>query len=190
MSAEFAGGNGARTAAGVITAGQWYHIAVVKTPGPINSSTQIYVNGALQTLGSASTNTPNIVSFPASIGAWANYGSALFDGGLSDVRVYNYALSATQIDQIYTSEAGGGYLGSGPLAEGWWKLNEGGGSVAVDSSGNGNNGTWHGTPNGTSGYYSVGNGQTWGQFDGSTYTSAPAPVRALVAMPRLRWRCG
>ena len=44
----------------------------------------------------------------------------------------------------------------GAGAEGWWKLNEGGGSVAVDSSGNGNNGTWHGTPNGTSGYYSVG----------------------------------
>ena len=32
VSAEFAGDNGARTAAGVITAGQWYHIAVVKTP--------------------------------------------------------------------------------------------------------------------------------------------------------------
>ena len=176
MSAEFAGGNGARTAAGVITAGQWYHIALVKTPGAINSTTQIYVNGVLQTLGSASTNTPNIVSSPAAIGAWANYRSALFEGGLSDVRIYNYALSATQINQIYTTEVGWWpSVGGGSIEEGGWKLNEGSGSEAMDSSGNNNNGTWHGTPSGTSGYYSEGNSQIWGQFDGSTdYISSSA----------------
>ena len=91
------------------------------------------------------------------------------------MRVYNYALSTTQISQIYTTEDGWWLSGSGPPAEGWWKLNEGGGSVAVDSSGNGNNGTWHGTPNGTSGYYSQGNSQTWAQFDGaSDYISSSA----------------
>ena len=59
--------------------------------------------------------------------------------------------------------------------EGGWKLNEGSGSEAMDSSGNNNNGTWHGTPSGTSGYYSEGNSQIWGQFDGSTdYISSSA----------------
>lgn len=52
---------------------------------------------------------------------------------------------------------------------GWWKLNEGSGSTAVDLSGNGNNGTWNGTQAGTSGYYSPGYNHVWaGQFDGST----------------------
>jgi hypothetical protein len=52
---------------------------------------------------------------------------------------------------------------------GWWTLNEGSGSTALDSSGNGNNGTWYGSQTGTSGYYSAGYSQQWaGQFDGST----------------------
>ena len=83
------------------------------------------------------------------------------------MRVYNYALSATQINQIYTTEvgwwpSGSGGGGGGSIQEGWWKLNEGSGSEAVDSSGNNNNGTWHGTPSGTSGYYSEGNSQILG----------------------------
>ncbi|MBY0294124.1 peptidoglycan-binding protein [Patescibacteria group bacterium] len=36
---------------------------------------------------------------------------------------------------------------------GWWKLDEGTGSTALDSSGQGNNGTWSGTSSGNTGYY-------------------------------------
>ena len=51
----------------------------------------------------------------------------------------------------------------------WWKLDEGTGSTATDSSGNGNTGTWNGTQSGTSGYYSLGKVGPWaGAFDGST----------------------
>ncbi len=52
---------------------------------------------------------------------------------------------------------------------GWWPLNEGSGTVAVDKSGNGHNGTWNGTQAGSSGYYSQGiNSSTLaGNFNGS-----------------------
>jgi len=51
----------------------------------------------------------------------------------------------------------------------WWKLGEGGGSTAFDSSGGGTTGTWNGTPSGTLGYYAPGKIGSWaGAFDGST----------------------
>jgi hypothetical protein len=67
---------------------------------------------------------------------------------------------------------------------GHWTLNEGSGSVAYDSSGNGNIGTWHGTQAGTSGYYSAGMvGQWAGNFNGSnnyiTFT-LPTTLPALT----------
>src|SRR5690349_3758443 len=39
---------------------------------------------------------------------------------------------------------------------GYWKFDEGGGASTTDSSGNGNNGSWSGTQQGTNGYYSQG----------------------------------
>ncbi len=51
---------------------------------------------------------------------------------------------------------------------GWWPLNEGSGTVAIDRSGKGNNGNWAGTPAGDNGtYYTTSNGKTVGKFDGS-----------------------
>lgn len=54
---------------------------------------------------------------------------------------------------------------------GYWPMDEGVGSTTIDASGNGNNGTWSGTPAGTSGHYSPGKvGQWAGAFDGNTNT--------------------
>ena len=51
---------------------------------------------------------------------------------------------------------------------GWWKLSEGSGTTAYDSSGNGNNAVWSGGQVGTSGYYSAGRVGPWaGSFDGT-----------------------
>jgi hypothetical protein len=52
---------------------------------------------------------------------------------------------------------------------GWWKLSEGSGTTAYDSSGNGNNAVWSGGQIGTSGYYSAGHVGPWaGAFDGTS----------------------
>ncbi len=63
---------------------------------------------------------------------------------------------------------------------GYWPLNEGLGSSTIDQSGNGNNGTWNGTPVGTNGtYYTSGKiGNYAGDFDGTSdyvlVTSSPS----------------
>jgi hypothetical protein len=53
---------------------------------------------------------------------------------------------------------------------GYWPLNEGSGTIAIDQSGNNNNGTWSGTPSSpNSTYYGAGKiGNYAGWFDGST----------------------
>jgi prepilin-type N-terminal cleavage/methylation domain-containing protein len=73
---------------------------------------------------------------------------------------------------------------------GYWPMNEGSGSTsgvtqAYDRSGNGNNGTWYGTPAGTSGYYSPGKVGAWaGTFDGSTnYLDLGAAYSSYVGSP-------
>ncbi len=51
---------------------------------------------------------------------------------------------------------------------GSWPLNEGGGTTALDRSGNGRDGTWSGGQTGNLGYYVGASGSYSGAFDGST----------------------
>jgi hypothetical protein len=86
-----------------------------------------------------------------------------FAGDLSDVRVYNSALSSSQVSQLY------GQAAANPA---WWKLNEGSGSTAIDADGH-YNAQWNGTPAGSSGYFDSGSpsalGYSYsGHFDGAT----------------------
>ena len=59
----------------------------------------------------------------------------MFFGSLSDFRIYNQALTAEQIKDIYFNQT---ILGTEVLH---YKFNEKMGTTAFDSSGNGNNGT-------------------------------------------------
>ncbi len=66
---------------------------------------------------------------------------------------------------------------------GYWPLNEGTGTVALDLSGNGNNGTWTGSQIGANGtYYNAGLHQNYaGEFDGSTdYITPPLVTNIFV----------
>jgi hypothetical protein len=73
-----------------------------------------------------------------------------FTGTLGRVAFFPFALTATQISNLQTAYASGvantydnAVLALGPLA--YWKLDETSGTTAVDSSGNGNNGTYSST---------------------------------------------
>jgi prepilin-type N-terminal cleavage/methylation domain-containing protein len=58
-------------------------------------------------------------------------------------------------------------LASGRGLVGYWPMDEGVGTTAIDQSENGNLGTWSGTQAGTSGYYSLGKVGPWtGMFNG------------------------
>ncbi len=87
----------------------------------------------------------------ATIGAKDYYGTWYpFKGIIDDVHIYNCALSEEEVAALY-------YLG-GRLV-GHWKLDDGSGTTAADSSGNGNDGT----------LINMSSGQDWvtGKFDGA-----------------------
>lgn len=88
--------NYANTPTSVVTANTWHHVAVVLT----SNTTDIYVDGVVQSLsdvGSPDTSTLNL-STEGKIGQsiWRTY-----DGKLDDVRIYDRALSTSEVMQLY-----------------------------------------------------------------------------------------
>ena len=107
----------------VQNSGVWQHV--------VNVSGTNYVNGV------AGTPTSYPIYFSGTtiqIGKTA--ASTYFDGLIDEVRVYNRALSGKEIQQLYNRRQ--------PIA--WWKFDEGNssGTLAYDSSINGNHGTIYG----------------------------------------------
>jgi len=88
------------------SSGVWHHLAVVFDKSQTGGGeVAFYVDGVLQTPTSnlfASTNTNNFGKNPLYL--FARGGSSYFDLGLvDDFRIYDTALTAVQIQQIYTS---------------------------------------------------------------------------------------
>ncbi len=120
---------------------RWYH--VIAQFDATDDSFEIYIDGVLVHSGTngddMTEQLPGIFSFGTRTGSSENW-----EGGMRDFRVYNRYLSETEIAQF-----------SGIVAR--WKLDETGGSLAVDSSPNGHDGTLTGNPTWT----------TAGQIDGA-----------------------
>ncbi|MFH0908838.1 MAG: LamG domain-containing protein [bacterium] len=94
--------------AGDVSSATWTHY-VVTWDGTANSNGRIYVNGASQTVQTASatfsgTNIFNS-SMPFRVGAKSN-GGWYFAGAIDDVRVYDYALSEGDVLALYQSGVG------------------------------------------------------------------------------------
>ena len=82
----------------VLTPGSWHHLCAVQSGGTIS----FYLNGNPD--GSDSYAQPaNVASLRQTIGAAWNGGAGLGppDGVVDDVRIYNRALSPTEIQQLY-----------------------------------------------------------------------------------------
>jgi hypothetical protein len=109
---------------------------------------------------------------------------------------YKTQYAATPQTSLFPEVISGGtpnvsalYSSSGLV--GYWNFDEGAGSSTIDQSGNGNAGTWNGTPVGTNGtYYTAGKvGSYSGTFDGSSsYVTVPhSAVLNPPAMTVLLW---
>lgn len=118
-----------QTAAGVIKAGEWYHLALT-----YNGATLIgYINGS--PIGTASWASGIVPSRKPAIGCTevsASSFSHFLSGKVSEARIWNYARSESQIKENFKKPF---RPERGLIA--YWKLN----GNALDSSGTGNNGT-------------------------------------------------
>lgn len=117
----------------------WYHVVGVYDGAKMN----LYVNGVVDnSIDYAGGNLTGDASNPTIIGA--SYSGSYFNnwnGEIDDVRVYNRALSANEVQQLYNL---GKALTKPPNnlgLVGYWPFNEGSGTVAGDFSGNRNVGT-------------------------------------------------
>jgi hypothetical protein len=125
------------TSSNVVAVGNWSHVAVVRQ----GTSVRIYVNGVDRAGTAGSHIDPAYVANRnATIGT--SYAPEVFYGIISEVRVWDYARSESQINAgMY-----GNFTGSESGLVGYWKLNEGSGTMAHDSTANNNHGTLYGNP--------------------------------------------
>lgn len=128
--------------------GKWHHAVAVVT----GTASRIYLDGQLEPISVSSSNgaSVNITRTDnLAIGQFTNGGSNIlgspyyFPGQIDDVRIFNSALTATQVLQLY-NQSSSGYDPIGSPA-GWWKFDENTGSSVADASVNANTGTWNGT---------------------------------------------
>jgi len=61
--------------------------------------------------------------------------------GLDEVAIYGTAKDSDWVADVYNGEADYDHTGASSLV-GYWKFNEGGGTIVKDHSGNGNHGTF------------------------------------------------
>ena len=90
----------------IVTTNTWYNLTATKTPGAVSSSnTKLYINGILQTLVFGTSLTPNATNAVAYVGNDpANQVSNNMN--VSNVSIYNRALTATEIQQNYNALVG------------------------------------------------------------------------------------
>lgn len=79
--------------------GEWVHVSVTK----LGTSVIIYLDGAEVSQGTLPSSA-NITALDCVIGASPGVTNEFFNGDIDEVRVYNKALSATDISNIYNAE--------------------------------------------------------------------------------------
>lgn len=118
------------TASNAVQMNKWQHVVVTyDTTGFV----AFYVNGA-----QVATQT-NLVTFTPTGNFKIGFVANQYSGNMDTVRAWNVALTAQQVSDLY-------YFGkiqttNPPAPVGQWLFDEGSGTTAIDSSGNGNNGT-------------------------------------------------
>jgi hypothetical protein len=151
----------------------WHHFAGVFSNS--GDTLKLYVDGVQV----ASTSTTSNVSYFGAgsntvIGRHGNSGTNNdFTGSIDDVQVYNRALSASEVAELY------GFVG-------YWKLNQTSGTTATDSSPFGANGTLSGTAH----WSTDCGGMTCFDFDGSTNyfsTTSASQLQPTTALTITAW---
>jgi len=130
-----------------------------------SENAKIYVDSILKTSGNKSAATPTTTDsgYPLNIGR-SPHPLNYVDGTIDEVRVYSRALSIEEIRYHYNR--------GGPVAH--WKMDEGSGTIAYDSTENNNDGTLYYMSTSTQGGWTEGKHGTALSFDGADdYVEVP-----------------
>jgi fibronectin-binding autotransporter adhesin len=145
-------------------ANQWHFISAIFTNGAENATNdQLYIDGVKQTLSiKVGSATSGKVGTTAYLGNYQTTTTYRFSGDLAQVAFFNGKLSAATIQTYYAAAASTTYWDDVyGTAVAYYPLTETGGTVAVDLSGNSNNGSLSSTgvtPAGSAGPLTAANG--------------------------------
>ena len=131
------------TSTGYFPSDQWTHVAATwkgDADSVADDTMTVYVNG-VQMVQRTNVSLQATLDASARIGFGHTYAA---DGHMDEVKVYNYARSAEQIKADAATDTLNPSLPGAPVAE--WKFEEGMGTSANDTSGNGITGTLNSTP--------------------------------------------
>lgn len=94
----------------VVQTGVWYHVA-----GTWDSTgLRIYVNGVLENTTAVSNLTRGANNLPIQIGGSATFGGRLFNGLIDEAHIFDRALSALEVEDIFNTDDGGFCPSSSP----------------------------------------------------------------------------
>ena len=92
----------------VLDWGKWIHLAITLENGGTNTSTsRVYKNGTLFATATDKTTPDSATRTPQYIGRSHNNSERYFAGDLDDFRLYNSALSASDVSNIYAELTAG-----------------------------------------------------------------------------------
>ena len=99
----------------------------------------MYVNGTTSTYGRTGTDMDNDSTNLDNTGGWSfmAYSTSYSDGYMTDVAIYNVALSSTHVGEIYNSGSPFDLTthSQSSALTGYWRFNEGSGSTLADEIG-------------------------------------------------------
>ncbi|MBD3365719.1 hypothetical protein GF360_00005, partial [candidate division WWE3 bacterium] len=124
--------------------GSWTHVSAKYDGTQTSSAMSLYINGKQATTEESNSGTYIAMSNTSSPFLMGKYYTSYGNGSIDEVRIYNRALSPAEVRALYE-------YAPGPVAH--WKFDDGTGTEAADSSGNGNTGTLTNGPTWTAGKY-------------------------------------
>lgn len=117
-----------------VTSGAWVHVAAVRIAA--SGTMRVLVNGTQEAQTTTASTAP--LTAPTSIDFGGNtIDGRFFKGKMDEVRIWNVARTAAQIKGAMSMQLAGNEAG----LVGYWRLEDGAGDVAADSSGSANAGS-------------------------------------------------
>jgi len=114
----------------------WHHFAVVKT----TTDTVLYIDGVRKASHGSAVLNPSGPTPSLTFGEdWRN-NNAYWQGRIDEVRIWSAARTQTEISNNMSHPLTGSETG----LQGYWRLDEGSGSITADSTGHGYAGSWGG----------------------------------------------